>query len=77
MEHNGKHYYKVDVAGKHGYSFMVYSAYELDECEVISLCLDADLFEDENDAPYAVVDDLVSVSDVEHFQKCECIFNID
>ena len=77
MEHNGKHYYKVDVAGKHGYSFMVYSAYELDECEVISLCLDADLFEDKNDAHYAVVDDLISVSDVEHFQKCECIFNID
>ena len=77
MEHNGKHYYKVDVAGKHGYSFMAYSAHELDEYEVISLCLDANLFEDENDAPYAVVDDLVSVSDVEHFQKCECVFNID
>lgn len=75
MEH--KHYYKVDVAGKHGYSFMVYSAYELDECEVISLCLGADLFEDKNDAHYAVVDDLISEYDVEHFQKCECIFNID
>ena len=77
MEHNGKHYYKVDVAGKHGYSFMVYSAYELDEFEVTALCLGADLFEDKNDAHYAVVDDLVSEYDIEHFTKCECVFNID
>lgn len=77
MEYKGKHYYKVDVAGKHGYSFMTYSAHELDECEVVALCLDANLFECETDAEYAVVDDLVSEYDIEHFTKCECVFNID
>ena len=70
MEHNGKHYYKVDVAGKHGYSFMVYSAHELDEYEVLNKALENGLFDDLEDANYAVVDDLVSEYDVEHFKNC-------
>ena len=70
MEHNGKHYYKVDVAGKHGYSFMVYSAYELDEFEVLNKALEHGLFQDLEDANYAVVDDLVSEYDIENFKDC-------
>ena len=36
MEYNGKHYYKVDVMGRNGYSFMVVSKDELDEYDVLN-----------------------------------------
>ena len=70
MEQNGKHYYKVDVSGKNGYSFMVVSNDVLDEYDVIDKSLAKGLFDDETDADYALVDDLVSEYDIENFKDC-------
>ena len=73
MKHNGFYYYKVDVMGKNGYSFMAKSKDEFDECEVIDILLEKNGFNDDEDARYAVVDDLVSVSDINHFEECDCV----
>lgn len=71
-----KFYYKIDVAGRHGYSFMVFSTDELDEGEVLDKALAKGLFQDEFDADYAIVDDLVSNYEIEHFTKCGCCHQI-
>ena len=65
-----KFYYKIDVAGRHGYSFMVFSTDELDEGEVLDKALAKGLFQDEIDADYAVVDDLVTDYEIEFFKDC-------
>lgn len=71
-----KFYYKIDVAGRHGYSFMVFSTDELDEGEVLDKALAKGLFEDDDDADYAIVDDLVSEYDITHFTNCGCCHQI-
>lgn len=70
MEQNGNYFYKVDVMGRNGYSFMVVSSDALDEGDVIDKALAKGLFDDETDADYAVVDDLVSEYDIENFKDC-------
>ena len=75
MEHNKKHYYKIDVMGRNGYSFMVSSNNELDEGEVLDKAFEEGLFNDEYDIDYAVVDDLVSQYDIDNFKNCT--YNID
>lgn len=67
---NQKYYYKIDILGKHGYSFMVSSNDVLDEGEVLDKVLAKELFQDENDANYAVVDSLISDYDIENFKDC-------
>ena len=62
-----KFYYKVDVCGKNGYSFMISTTQELMEDEVISVSQDYELFLDEEDVNYAVVDDLVTDYDIKAF----------
>lgn len=63
-------YYKIDVMGKNGYSFMVETDEELCYNEdAIDLALEHNLFQDSEDADYAVVDDLVSERDIEHFKS--------
>lgn len=77
MLYNGKHYYKIDVPGiKDGYSFMAVSSDELDELDVLDLCCREGYFDDDTDARYAEVDDLVSVYDIEHFIKNGCVREI-
>jgi hypothetical protein len=49
---------------------MVVSNDELDEYDVIDKALAKGLFDDETDADYAVVDDLVSEYDIENFKDC-------
>ena len=71
-----KFYYKIDVPGRHGYSFMVFSTNELDECEVINTALRNGLFDDDEDADYAIVDDFVSKYDIESFTECGCCHQI-
>ena len=71
-----KFYYKIDVPGKHGYSFMVSSNDMLDEGEVLDKALAKGLFQDEIDADYAIVDDLVSNYEIEHFTNCGCCHQI-
>lgn len=70
MEQNNKIYYKIDVPGKHGYSFMVTSNDVLDEGEVLDKALAKGLFQDEIDVDYAVVDDLVSDYEIEVCKSC-------
>ena len=70
MEQDNKIYYKIDVMGKHGYSFMVSSNNMLYENEVLDLALAKGLFQDEIDAEYAIVDDLVSEREIEVFKSC-------
>jgi hypothetical protein len=70
MEQRNKIYYKIDVLGKHGYSFMVTSNDAIDEGEVLDKALAKGLFQDEIDADYAVVDDLVSEHEIEVFKNC-------
>ena len=70
MEKNGKHYYKIDIMGRNGYSFMVVSNEELDEVDVLNKSYLKGLFDDDNDMHYAIVDDLVSEYDIENFKSC-------
>ena len=70
MEHNGKHYYKIDIMGRNGYSFMVVSNDELDEIDVLHKAYLNGCFDDATDLNYAVVDDLVSEYDIENFKSC-------
>jgi len=67
MEYNGKHYYKIDVPGHYGYSFMVVSN---DELDVLHKAYLNGCFNDATDLRYAIVDDLVSENDIEFFKNC-------
>lgn len=69
MEHNGKHYYKINVPGHYGYSFMVVSKDELDELDVLHKAYLNGYFNDATDLNYAIVDDLVSENDIEFFKN--------
>ena len=71
---NMEFYYKIDVRGRYGYSFMVKSNKELNEYEIINRCLDNGYFDDRLDANYAVIDDLISQYDIDNFSSCT--FNI-
>lgn len=71
---NKKFYYKIDVMGRNGYSFMVRADDELNESEIIGRCLDNGYFQDELDADYAIIDDLISEYDIKNFASCT--FNI-
>ena len=70
-------YYKIDVMGKNGYSFMVETDEELryDE-DAIDLAVEQHLFQDSEDADYAVVDDLVTEQEIEQFKSSGCCHKI-
>jgi hypothetical protein len=73
---NNRHYYKIDVSGQHGYSFMVSTANELsDEYDAIDIAEELGAFEDVRDPIYAEVDDLVSEYDIKHFIECKCCYD--
>ena len=67
---NQKYYYKIDVLGKYGYSFMVSSNDILDEGEVLYKALTKGLFHYKLDADYAIVDNLISDYDIENLKDC-------
>lgn len=79
MKKNGKYYYLVNVINPYidGYSIMVTSSFERDEQDIIEECVDRDLLENENDKYCASVDEFVTDYDIAHFEKIECIFNLD
>ena len=62
-----KFYYKVDVLGKNGYSFMLSSNEELTEDDVFDVALENNLFEDDKDVGIAIIDDLVTEYDIKAF----------
>lgn len=71
-------YYKIDVLGKNGYSFMVETEEELMyEEDAIDLALAHNLFQDDCDADNAVVDDLVTDTDIQHFKSCQCCHKVN
>ena len=72
---NQKYYYKIDVPGRYGYSFMVVSNNELDETQVLNKALMHGLFNDNVDANYAIIDNLISNYDIENFK--DCTYEID
>ena len=75
-EYNGRHYYKIDVMGRNGYSFMVSTPDELPyEDDAVDVAWELGAFESKDDARYAVVDDLVSELDIEHFIEWGCCYN--
>ena len=75
-KYNNRHYYKIDVVGQHGYSFMVSTANELPyEDDAVDVAIELDAFECGRDASYAVVDDLVSENDIKHFIECNCCYD--
>ena len=67
---NQKYYYKIDVPGRYGYSFMAVSNNELDETQVLNKALVHELFDDKKDANYAIIDDIISNYDIEIFKNC-------
>jgi hypothetical protein len=48
----------------------------MDEYEVICKCAEMGFFDDETDARYAIVDDLVTQYDIDNFEKSGCIRNL-
>ena len=70
------YFYKIDVIGENGYSFMVSSNDLLENNEVIYKAKESGLFTEDIDANYAFIDDLVDKTDVEHFKSCNCLYEI-
>ena len=72
------YFYKIDVIGHYGYSFMVEMNDDLgdDYDEVIDRANKAGLFEDETDLHYAKVDDICTTYDIEHFKTQGCCYKI-
>ena len=71
-----KHYYKVDVSGIYGYSFMIESDEPVSESQILELCIEQDLFDYESDVNYATVDMDPTEYDVKHFKADNCIYKI-
>jgi hypothetical protein len=62
-----KKYFLINVLGKHGYSFMIHAAVN-DEFAAINAAAENSLFNDEEDAEYAIAEE-ASDYDIEHFEK--------
>lgn len=69
-----KNYYKIDVMGGDGYSFMVCTS-ETNEDAVIGMA--AGYFNDAEDMDRASIDPLIDEDDIEHFKSCGCLYDID
>lgn len=77
MFYNGKFYYKIDIHGPNGYTFMVYSSTEFDNTyDILKRCRILGYFDDDTDMNYAEIDELISVYDIEHFTKNNIAWNI-
>lgn len=68
-------YFKIDVIGSDGYSFMVCTD-ENNEDAIIDLAAENGLFQDADDADRCMVDSLVDEQDIEHFKNWNCLYEI-
>jgi len=68
-----KNFYKVDVINK--YSFMVSSNDDLTDEEILKLCREKSLFEDEEDSEYSSIDRLIDEYDINAFK--DYTFDLD
>lgn len=77
MKKNDLNYTMVNVIPPYGgYSFLVTSKYEnLSEDEIIQLCKDKNIFQENDDYQYAEIDELVTDYDIQHFT--EFTYSID
>lgn len=77
MEKN-YNYYKVDVLiVDYGYSFMVASHDELDERDILDISIQKGYFVEPLDARSAIVDDLCTQRDIQHFIDNNLVHYID
>jgi hypothetical protein len=67
---NQKYYYKIDVPGRYGYSFMVTSNNELDKIQILNKALIQGLFDDDIDARHATIVNTINDYDIENFKNC-------
>lgn len=66
-----KKIFSINVPGRHGYSFAVKCDTSYDEDSVISLAEENYLFEEDEDADYAIAEDITdSEYDIEAFKNC-------
>lgn len=70
-----KHIVKIDVPGRHGYSFAVAFNAENEmgdhESTALDLAFEACLFEEDEDYDYAMAEDITnSEYDIEHLKYC-------
>lgn len=68
-----KNYYSINVPGKYGYSFAVCG--EFNEDEAVDMAVKANLFNDADDADYAIVEELTQ-SEIDHFKKWGCLHEL-
>jgi hypothetical protein len=71
-----KHYYKIDVIGSNGYSFMVCTT-ETDMDKVLDLTAEKSLFQDADDINSCMVDKQVDDDDIKHFKDWDCLYELD
>ena len=71
---NGKFYAEVDV--HQYYSFMVESEIDMSDNDVINESLKNNLFEENDDCDYAVIDVNINECDLKSFEKCDRLYKI-
>ena len=70
-------YIMVDVPGEYGYCFMVTTKYDnMSKQEILTACLNKDLFEAVEDIENATIDREVSKEDITQFKSSRCTYNI-
>ena len=66
-----KKIFSINVPGRHGYSFAVKCDTFYNEETVINLAAESDLFDDPEDADYAIAEDITdSDYDINAFKSC-------
>lgn len=66
-----KKIFSINVPGRHGYSFAVKCDTSYDEDSVIELAAESGLFDSDEDADYAIAEDITeSDYEIEHFKDC-------
>lgn len=69
-----KNYYKINVLGGNGYSFMVCTSVP-DKDAIIGMA--AAYFNDAEEMDRASIDPIINEDDIEHFRSCGCLYDID
>lgn len=71
-----KNYFKIDVLGSNGYSFMVCTS-ETNEEAVIDLAVENNLFAKADDRDRCMVDILVDNDDIQRFNEWGFLYELD
>lgn len=66
------HYFKIDVLGSHGYSFMICTT-ETDKEAVIDLAAKNNIFADADDRECCLIDE-ADEDEVKHFKEWNCCY---